>query len=131
MRQQNLVVLKGTWERTDTSRGEVTDYRRLIRVTALQESLGVLKVVASKPENTGRYSRETRHGTFEFAVQVRGNMSRWSGRPSHEKVLVGRAKRTLKELCQDLTCRSPKFTVTSVRVYHPAEVPARFRGIGG
>jgi len=112
-RTRQRVTITGTWERTATRPGEVTEYRSSIPLLARMEG-STLTVKASRPAIKGMRGPQTRTGTFKFTTEVvaKARYEQYSGGVRPVAEMQRRALRKLEEMVRDVTCVPPKLKVT-------------------
>jgi hypothetical protein len=102
------VRLRGTWERDDTTRDEVTFIRRQMRELYRSGAHGYF--TAARPKQGA--GMETRRGTFRVTIEdVPQYHTRAGSGVGKPRDLESRALQTLKWLVKDMTCRAPTLTL--------------------
>lgn len=89
------VELRGTWSRTETSRGDVNHYRRRLRIMAKSRGFHFDAICHRKP-----LGQETFGGTFVFRVNLDVGAN-----------ALKQAETLMRQLLFAGTCRPPKFKV--------------------
>lgn len=109
MPYETKVTLVGTWEREETTPGEVTSFRKTLR-GAFAEARGLSGYFTARhPENKmlGRYEPQTRRGDFRIVLDVPDMAMDYM----KEVRLTSRASTMLRWFITDATCRPPTLTI--------------------
>jgi hypothetical protein len=112
------VTLSGTWVRRNTSSRDITSIRHDVYAMnrlADNDLTGQLPRITFTAKNAGwedseRYSRKTREGTFTVTVFVHSK----SLLPENQ--VAARAKAMVRWLVQDMTCVPPRLTFDAVEM---------------
>ena len=101
-----MVTIAGTWSRTNTSREEVYDYRRVLRTRFRNLGGNVDFVLPQNQKDLGEYPTNagTKSGTFRASVPLRYNHHGWK---KNTKV----AKLVVEAILAGAFCRAPKLKV--------------------
>ena len=111
MAWQRTVIIRGTWERSETTGADIYLVRKQLARTS--RAYGMRVIFTAKREPLMRDGKLVRHGTFE-AWMVAPPYENQEARRAHPAFMVGHkrpftnAKQLLVMMLGNITCRPPK-----------------------